>query len=46
MSYTFIYYILTLLKIVTENKRPLTFLLYLPLYGVCTDMPQDGLSTG
>ena len=49
MSYSFMSYILCfhIIKIVTvKNAPPPKFLLYLPLYGFCIDMPDDGLSTG
>jgi len=47
-SYNFILYILcfTIMKIVTAKKDSLRFYLYLPLYGFCIDIPEDGMSTG
>ena len=46
--YSFISYILCLniTEIATVKRGPLRFLLYLPVYGFCIDMPEDGLSTG
>ena len=34
------------LKIVNVKNEQLSFLLYLPLYHFCIDMPEDGLITG
>jgi len=36
---------LNIIKIVTVKRGPLRFLLYLPVYGFCIDMPEDGLGT-
>jgi hypothetical protein len=46
-SYTFILCTLhfKIIKIVTVGMGPFRFLLSLPLYGFCIDMPEDGLST-
>jgi hypothetical protein len=31
---------------ICQYKRRYIFIFYLPLYGFCVDMPEDGLSTG